>query len=115
MTKSVKLIILTIIIVFLVYLAYSVYFTSKEGTETFSKFDVNSTASKNIRVELVQEKGITPNPEGGVTFFVKDKSGIEKKVMLGKELPQGINNSKSLTLTGHLHGDYFHATEAEVD
>jgi hypothetical protein len=115
MTKSVKLIILAIVLIFLAYLGYSVYFTSKEGTESFDKFDVNSTASKNIKVELVQEKGFTPNQEGGVTFFVKDRNGVEKKVILGKELPPGIKNSKTATLTGHLHGDYFHATDAELD
>lgn len=115
MTKSVKYIILAIIIIFLVYLAYSVYFTAKEGTESFDKFDINSTANKNIKVELVQEKGFTPNQDGGVTFYVKDKSGTEKKVSLGKELPPGFKDSKTVTLTGHLHGDYFHATEAEFD
>lgn len=115
MTRSVKLIIPAIIIVFLAYLGYSVYFTSKEGTESFSKFDINSTAGKNIKVVLVQEKGFTPNQEGGVTFFVRDKNGVEKKVILGKELPPGIKNSKTAILTGHLHSDYFHATEVELD
>ena len=114
MNKPVKLVLFAIVIMFLAYLAYSVYFTSKEGTESFSKFDVNSTASKNIKVEYVKEKGLTPNPEGGVTFYAKDREGVEKKVSLSKELPPGIENSKFLTLTGHLHGDYFHATEAEL-
>ena len=115
MTNSWKLIIISIVTIFLLYLGYSVYNTSKEGTGSFQDFDINSTAAKTIKVEIVHEKGITPNQEGGVTFFVKDKNGIEKMVTLGKELPPGINNSKSVTLTGHLHGDYFHATEAEPD
>lgn len=115
MTKSKKTVILAIIILFLVYLAYSVYFTSKEGTGSFDDFDINSTANKNIKVEVIQEKGFTSNQDGGVTFFVKDKKGIEKKVTLGKELPHGINNTKTVTLTGHSHGDYFHATDVEPD
>ncbi|HEY3251946.1 MAG TPA: hypothetical protein VGK25_12615 [Ignavibacteria bacterium] len=115
MKKSQKTFILIIVILFLGYLAYSVYFTSKEGMGSFNDFDINSTASKNIKVELVQEKGVTPNQDGGVTFFVKDKNGVEKKVMLVKELPAGINNTKTMTLTGHLHADYFHATEADPD
>lgn len=114
MKKPVKLVLSAVVIMFLAYLAYSVYFTSKEGTESFSKFDVNNTASKNIKVEYVKEKGITPNQEGGVTFFVKDKEGVEKKVSLSKEPPPGIENSKFLTLTGHLEGDYFHASKAEL-
>ncbi len=115
MTKSLKLIIFSVIFLFLVYLGYSIYNTTKEGTGSFSEFDVNSTANKNIKVELVQEKGITPNKEGGVSFYVKDKNGIEMNVVLGKELPPGINDSKTVTLTGHSHGDYFHATEVEPD
>jgi hypothetical protein len=102
MNKSVKKIVIIIIILFVVYLLYTVYFTSKEGSGSFNDFDINSTASKNITVEIVYEKGITPNGEGGVTFYVKDRNGLEKKVMLGKELPPGINNSKTMTLTGHL-------------
>ncbi len=115
MTKSVKTFIFAIIIVFLVYLLYSVYFTAKEGTESFDKFDVNSTANKNIKVELVPEKGFIPTQDGGVTFFVKDKNGLEKKVILGMEIAPEIKESKTVTLTGHMHGDYFHATNAVKD
>lgn len=115
MSKSGKLVVLSVILLFVLYLGYNVYFTTKEGTGSFSEFDVNSTANKNIKVELVQEKGFTPNQEGGVNFFVKDKNGIEKSVVLGKPLPPGIEGYKTITLTGHLHGDYFHATSAEVD
>lgn len=115
MTKRLKIVIISVIILFVVYVIYTVYDTSKEGTASFSDFDINSTASKNISVEVIHEKGFTPNEEGGVTFYVKDKTGIEKKVVLGKELPSGIENSKTLTLSGHLHPDHFHATEAELD
>ena len=115
MTKSVKLAFLTIIFLFLAYLGYSVYTSSQADSVTFSKFDINSTASKNIKVEIVKDKGIIPNPDGGVTFYAKDREGIEKKVSLGKELPPGNDYSKKVTLTGHLHSDHFHATEAEFD
>ena len=115
MTKQLKLIILSVIILFVVYLIYNVYNTSKEGSGSFDNFDINSTANKNIKVEIVHEKGFTPNQEGGVTFFVKDKNGVEKKVTLGKELPPDISKYKTVTLTGHLHSDHFHATDAELD
>ncbi|MEO8513188.1 MAG: hypothetical protein ABI543_06500 [Ignavibacteria bacterium] len=115
MTKSVKIVFLSIIALFLVYLGYSVYTSSQADTVTFSKFDINSTASKMIKVEILKEKGITPNSEGGVTFYAKDKDGVEKKISLGKEFPAGNDIPKSVTLTGHLHADHFHATEAEFD
>ncbi len=115
MTKQVKLIIIGILVLFLIYLGYSVYFTSKEGTESFDNFDTNSTANKNIKVELLMEKGFTPSPDGGISFFVKDRSGIIKKVTLGKAFPEELKKESTITLTGHLHGDYFHATEVSAD
>lgn len=111
MTKRAKLIIIGIVVLFLIYLGYSVYFTSKEGTETFGNFDPNSTANKNIKVELLVEKGFTSSPDGGVSFFVKDRSGIIKKVNLGKEFPEELKKPGTIVLSGHSHGDYFHAVE----
>jgi hypothetical protein len=115
MPKKVKLIIMVIVGLFLVYLGYSVYFTSKEGTESFGNFDTNSTANKNIKVELLMEKGFTASPDGGVSFYVKDRSGIIKKVTLGKAFPEELKKAGTITLTGHLHGDYFHATEVAAE
>jgi hypothetical protein len=115
MTKQLKIVIFSVITLFVLYVIYSVYTTSKEGSGSFSDFDVNSTANKNIKVELIQEKGVSQNPGGGVVFYAKDRIGIEKKIVLDKELPSGYNNSKTVTLMGHLHPDHFHATEAEID
>ena len=115
MTRPVKIFLLSIVALFLVYLGYSVYTASQSDSVTFSKFDINSTASKNIKVEIVKEKGITPSPDGGVVFYAKDREGTEKKVSLGKELPSGGDYSKKVTLTGHLHSDHFHATDAVFD
>ncbi len=115
MTKQVKFVLLSIVVLFLVYLGYSVYTASQSDSVTFSKFDINSTASKNIKVEILHEKGITPNPDGSVTFYAKDREGTEKKVSLGKELPAGGDYTKKVTLTGHLHSDHFHATDVIFD
>jgi hypothetical protein len=115
MKRSVKLSILAIVVLFAIYLAYGILTSTSEAIGTFDKFDINSTASKDIKVEIVLEKGITPNQEGGVIFFAKDKNGVEKKISLGKELPPLNNETKFVTLTGHLHSDHFHATEAEFD
>lgn len=115
MTKRLKIIIISIVALFLIYLGYSVYFTAREGTETFGNFDPNSTANKNIKVELLIEKGFTSSPDGGVSFFVKDRSGIIKKVNLGKEFPEELKKEGMITLSGHSHGDYFHAVEVSED
>lgn len=115
MTKQVKVTIGVIASIFLAWVLWSVYNTSKEGTESFGNFDINSTANKNIRVELLKDKGITPSAGGGASFFVKDRAGIIKKVTIEKELPAGFENAKTLNLLGHLHGDYFHAADVIIE
>lgn len=115
MTKSRKNIIIVIAGLFIVYLIYSVYFTAKEGTGSFSDFDINSTANKTIKVEIVKEKGFLPGQGSGITFFAKDKTGIEKKITFDKELSQEVKDAKIVVLLGHLHGDYFHAAEVEAE
>jgi hypothetical protein len=115
MTKQVKLAVSVIVVLFLGYLGYSVYFTSKEGTESFSRFDPNSTANKTITVEIIKHKDIITGKDGGVTFYVKDKSGAEMRVTFDKPLPPEAVNAENVTLLGHLHGDYFHAAEIYTD
>lgn len=115
MTKNVKIIIGLLLVIFFGYVIYNVNKTSKEGTESFSKFDPSSTANKTIKVEFIQEKGITKNPDGGSVFFVRDKAGVEKRVSFDKELPEKINDAEIITLTGHLHGDFFHAVDVTIE
>ncbi|MBL8016381.1 MAG: hypothetical protein JNK43_03855 [Ignavibacteria bacterium] len=115
MNKNIKILIAGIVVLFAIYLIYGISSSTSEAIGTFDKFDVNSTASKDIKVEIVHEKGVTTNPEGGMMFFVKDKNGDVKKVTLDMELPQLNNDHRFITLRGHLHGDYFHATSAELD
>ena len=115
MTKQAKLIIAVIAAVFVSWVLWEVYKTSKEGTESFGNFDINSTANKNIKVEFLYEKGIDPVQGGGISFYVKDRAGIIKKVTYDKELPAGFDNAKTLNLLGHLHGDYFHAAGIEIE
>lgn len=115
MNKNIKIIIGAVVVLFIGYLLYSVYNTAKDGTESFGNFDINSTANKNIKVELLVEKGITPNPGGGASFYVKDRAGIIKKVTIEKELPAGFDKAKTITLMGHLHGDYFHAADITIE
>lgn len=115
MQKSIKYIILAVVVLFAIYLVYGISSSTSEAIGTFDKFDVNSTASKDIKVEIVHEKGVTSNPEGGMMFFVKDKNGVVKKVTLDISLPQLNNDHRFITLRGHLHGDYFHATSGELE
>ncbi len=115
MNKNIKILIISVVVLFAIYLAYGILSSTSEAIGTFDKFDANSTASKDIKVEIVHEKGITTNPEGGMMFFAKDKNGVVKKITLDMTLPQLNKDSKFITLKGHIHGDYFHATSAELE
>jgi hypothetical protein len=74
MSPKIKYLSISLILIFIVYVIFSVYNTSKEGMGSFNDFDPNSTANKNIKVEILHEKGTTNNSEGCITFFVKDKN-----------------------------------------
>ena len=101
------------LIIAAVALLYFSYFAPSEELGLFSKFDPNSNASLPIVVKFVAEKGAA-RTDDGVTFFVIDKSGKEVQVSTSATLPPGIQDSKSIVITGHLSGGGFHAHGVEL-
>ena len=106
--KHLQKFILPLLVIAIIALVYFVYF-SKEGLGSFSDFDVNNSASKDIKVEILHEKGINNN-----AFFVIDKTG--KEVLVNADhLPSGIESAKVVVLRGHLNKDSFHAHDVLLD
>ena len=97
-----------------VALLYFTYFAPSDELGLFSKFDPNSNASLPIVVKFVAEKGATRTDDGGTIFYVVDKSGKEVQVSTSATLPPGIQDSKSIVITGHLSGSGFHAHGVEL-
>jgi hypothetical protein len=106
--KHLQKFILPLLVIVIIALVYFVYFTA-EGLGSFSDFDVNNSASKDIKVEILHEKGINNN-----AFFVIDKTGKEVLVH-ADHLPSGFESAKIVVLRGHLNKDSFHAHDVLLD
>lgn len=79
------------------------------GLGSFFDFDPDSNTVKDIRVEVIQARGISDS-----SFYVMDKVG---RVVLvhADHLPSGIESAKIVVLRGHLNKDSFHAHEVLLD
>lgn len=106
--KQLQKLILPVLIIIIIALVYIVYF-STTGLGSFSDFDVNNSASKDIKVQVLKERGITNN-----TFYVVDKAG-EVVMVQSDHLPPGIESAQTVVLRGHLNKDSFHAHEILLD
>ena len=106
--KHLQKLILPLLVISIITLVYFIYF-SAEGLGSFSDFDVNNSASKDIKVQVLQDRGINNN-----AFYVADKTG--KIVMVQTDhLPPGIESAQTVVLRGHLNKDAFHAHEVLLD
>lgn len=63
---------------------------------------------------LLKEKPMEYNPEKDVdyfSFFMKDKSNEEKKIVFKGTKPQDFEKSEQIVLTGKIIDDEFHASK----
>lgn len=107
--KNLQKLILPVLIIIVVGLIYTFYFSKNSDLGSFSDFDRNNSAVKEIRVEIVQSRGINNN-----IFYVKDKTGQEVLVQ-ADAIPPGMESAKTVILKGHLNQDSFHAHEVLID
>jgi len=113
--KFIQKLILPLLIIVIIYLIYSFYFADK-GLGSFSDFDTNNTANKDIKVRVVLEKGINEDQQNGTaSFYAIDKNGTEVLVQAPSPLPKNIRSLNEITLKGHLHPDHFHAVEVQTE
>ncbi len=101
--KSLQKLILPSLIIAVIALVYLVYFSSDGGLGSFADFDTNNSAVKDIKVQVLQDRGINNN-----TFYVSDKRGKVVLVQADK-IPPGIESTQTVVLRGHLNKDSFHA------
>jgi hypothetical protein len=101
--KQLQKLILPALVLVVIVLVYSIYFSKGEGLGSFSDFDTNNSAVKDIKVQILQDKGINNN-----AFYVVDKTGKEVLVH-ADHLPTGIESAQTVVLRGHLNKDSFHA------
>ncbi|MDP2301636.1 MAG: hypothetical protein Q8N03_04330 [Ignavibacteria bacterium] len=112
----VKKLFVPVMIIVVLAVVYLTYFSKKEGLGSFSDFDTNNNANKEIRVEIVTERGINKDEVNGATvFYARDKNGMEVLIQAPLMLPPSFEMNNVVTLRGHLHKEYFHAAEVVVN
>jgi cytochrome c-type biogenesis protein CcmE len=111
--KQLQKLILPLLLLLVVFIIYKFYF-AKSGLGSFDDFDPNNNAVKDIRVQLLADRGITQNGED-VVFYVTDKNQTVKMVNGHVTLPDGFDKAQVIILKGHLSGNAFHVHEVLLD
>jgi cytochrome c-type biogenesis protein CcmE len=112
--KKLQKLILPLLLVIVVFIIYKFYFATDGKLGSFTDFDSNNNAVKEIRVELLADRGISKNGSD-ITFYVSDTNNKIMMVSGSLNLPSGFDNAKIIILRGHLSGNSFHAHEVLLD
>jgi len=114
--KKLQKLVLPGLVVIIIILIYSLYFAGSDALGSFASFDTNNNANKEIRVKVIRSKGIQVDQQNHTaSFYAEDKDGVQFLVEAPAPLPENIENSESVLLTGHLHPDHFHATSVATE
>lgn len=94
----------------------SILIIGSEDVTTYSNFSEITDPDQSIKIvgTLDKDKELVYNPEENpnlFTFYMQDKKGTSKKVLLNKPKPQDFERSESLVVTGKLVGEEFIASE----
>jgi cytochrome c-type biogenesis protein CcmE len=112
--KILQKLILPVLIIAVIFLIYKIYFAKTGELGSFSDFDPNNSANKEIRVHLLAERGIEQQGHT-VSFYVADKNGNVVQVAGELVLPEGFEKSNVIILKGHLNQSGFHAHDVLLD
>lgn len=113
MKKYQKFILPTLLVIILVFV-YSVYFKKTDALGSFGDFDINNSAVKDIRVLVLQDRGIQKDMRGGAVFYASDRNNTVVLINADK-IPAGLENAETAILRGHLNRDSFHAHDVLLD
>ncbi|MEZ5043861.1 MAG: cytochrome c maturation protein CcmE [Saprospiraceae bacterium] len=90
--------------------------TAIKDTTTYATFSDAMQSGSRVKIagQLSKDKEMVYNPEVNpdlFTFFIKDRNGEEKKVVLQAARPQDFELSEQIVITGEMKGDEFWATD----
>ena len=90
--------------------------TAIKDTTTYATFEdaINSGTRVKIAGQLSKDKEMVYQPEVNpdlFTFYIKDRNGEEKKVVLQAARPQDFELSEQIVVTGEMRGDEFWASD----
>lgn len=104
--KTLQKLILPVLIIAAVFLVYKFYFVKDDNLGSFSDFDPNNNAVKEIRVQVLDSQNISQQ-NGSFSFMVSDKNGKTLQSFGSVDLPKGIENSRIVILRGHVNQSGF--------
>ena len=90
--------------------------TAIKDTTTYATFEDALTSGTRVKIagQLSIDKEMVYQPEVNpdlFTFFIKDRNGEEKKVVLQAARPQDFELSEQIVVTGEMRGDEFWASD----
>jgi hypothetical protein len=108
--KSLQKLILPLLIIIVIALVYLFYFKSDEGLGSFADLDPNNSAVKEVKVQVLLDRGISQT-----SFYAADKFGTVV-IVSADHLPQGIETAQTVIIQGHLsNNESFHAHAVLID
>ncbi len=105
-----------IIGIILIAIAVGAIMSSVSDAGTYASFEIAAShPSKEYHVVGKLDKGKEQNYDPKVnpdlfSFYLKDKDGLEKKVILNKPKPQDFERSEQIVIIGKMAGEEFHAS-----
>lgn len=100
----------------LIGVAIAVIVSTYTDASTYADFAQAKEQNEEIHVvgELVKEKPLHYNPledANYFSFYMKDKKGVEGKVVFRGTKPQDFERAEQIVLVGKMEGDEFHASK----
>lgn len=94
--------------------AIGILITASKDFSTYSGFDEAAASGDLVKIvgQLAKEREIYYNPEvdaNHFSFYLTDKKGLTKKVILKAPKPQDFELSEQIVLTGKMNSDHFEA------
>lgn len=106
-----------IVLLLIIAATVGLVFYSLQSSETYASFaEAMKEPEKTFHVvgKLNLEKEMVYNPmidANLFSFYLIDKEGTEKKVLLYKTKPQDFEKSEQIVVIGKMQGDEFHAKD----
>lgn len=103
--------------IIIIAIAIAAIIGTLSDSSTYENFDVafeNPGAEFHVVGELNRDKETIYEPQVNpdrFTFYMIDKEGLEKKVVLHKSKPQDFERSEQIVIIGKASGEEFHANQ----
>ncbi len=113
--KKLQKLVLPLLFIVIFLLMYLFYFKQEGKLGSFSDFDPNNSAVKDIRVTVLQDRGISKTSDSGAIFFASDRNSTVIQIN-ADHIPPGFESATIVILKGHLSpGNSFHAHDVVLE